>query len=130
MTRGLRNNNPGNIRYSPDNPWQGLASPPSDGTFCVFTSPTYGIRALAKLLNNYYAEGAQTVTDIINRFAPPSENDTGAYVANVAARLGVAPTDVLDFNTQLPDLIKGIVVQENGVNPYSDDTINQGIALA
>ena len=50
--RGIRNNNPGNIKYNGIN-WAGLSIPPSDGVFCVFTEARYGLRALGKLLRNY-----------------------------------------------------------------------------
>ena len=51
--RGIRNNNPGNIRHGAN--WQGL-NPNGrniDSAFCVFESPVFGIRALAKVLINY-----------------------------------------------------------------------------
>lgn len=47
--RGIRNNNPGNIRRSSD-PWQGLAKEQIDREFFKFKSSVYGIRALARLL--------------------------------------------------------------------------------
>lgn len=51
--RGIRNNNPGNIRWGEN--WQGLKKDGKerDSSFCVFESPEYGIRALAKILINY-----------------------------------------------------------------------------
>ena len=52
-TRGYRNSNPGNIEHVAANAWQGLATPPSDGRFCRFTSHEFGIRALAALLITY-----------------------------------------------------------------------------
>lgn len=129
--RGIRNNNPGNIALTnPATAWEGQQLPNTDGTFVQFTDATYGIRALGKVLNNYYAAGYQTVQDIINRWAPPTENDTGSYVADVAAKLGVNAGDVLDFSTQLQPLVAAIISHENGLNPYSDATIAAGLALA
>jgi hypothetical protein len=135
MTRGLRDNNPGNIEYSSaaSQQWQGLANPPSDGVFAVFTSPTYGIRAMAITLDNYSTSyGLNTVTDIITRWAPPSENDTASYIAAVSGAMGVNPTAPLDLTDPgtMAALIAAIITQENGLNPYSDATIQQGIALA
>lgn len=128
MTKGLRNNNPGNIRYD-GTPWQGLANPPSDGEFCVFISPEYGIRALAKVLENYVTvDGVpSTVSAIISRWAPPSENNTGAYIADVQGHIG---GDAVDLSTDLPALVSAIIAHENGLNPYSSATIANGIALA
>lgn len=133
-TRGLRNNNPGNIALtSPPTPWVGAVTPNTDGTFVQFTTPEFGIRAIAVLLTNYFAEGYQSVQDIISRY---SSTDQASYIANVSNALGVNPTDVLDLsnpsdgNSQLPDLISAIITQENGINPYSDATIANGISAA
>lgn len=140
MTRGLRNNNPGNIKYD-GTPWEGLASPPSDGTFAIFTDPTFGIRALGKILSNYIAiDGvAPTITGLISRWAPPSENDTARYIADVATSIGVDPNATLNLsptlndgspNPTLPALVEAIIQHENGLQPYSAATIQTGLALA
>jgi hypothetical protein len=131
MTRGLRNNNPGNIIYD-GTAWEGLANPPSDGTFCIFTDPTYGIRAMGQILTNYVtADGiAPTVTAIINRWAPPSANNTAAYVTAVANSLGVDPNASLDMSSVMPALVAAIITQENGLQPYAVNTIASGLALA
>jgi hypothetical protein len=132
MTRGLRNSNPGNIRYD-GTAWVGLANPPSDGTFCVFTDPTYGIRAMATILQNYVAvDGVpSTVTAIISRWAPSSENDTASYISDVDSQLGLTPgNDAIDLGVSLAPLIAAIIQHENGINPYAANTIASGIALA
>ena len=70
-TRGLRNNNPGNIRKSAT-AWQGLSPTQTDASFFQFISPEYGIRALATILGTYMKNyGLVTVSDIISRWAPP-----------------------------------------------------------
>lgn len=70
-SRGLRNNNPGNIRLS-RTLWQGEVHPSQDRSFCQFKSMAYGYRALIKLLQNYRRlNGCRTVADFINRWAPP-----------------------------------------------------------
>lgn len=132
MTRGLRDNNPGNIEYD-GTTWEGLANPPSEGGYCVFISVIYGIRAIARILSNYIAvDGvASTVSDIITRWAPPPTNDTAAYIADVDDRLGLTPgNDAIDLSSSLAVLIAAIIQHENGIQPYSADTINQGISLA
>ena len=64
--RGIRNNNPGNLRQGDD--WQGLADPQIDKEFCVFQSSLWGIRALARVLLNYQRKHQlHTVTQIISR---------------------------------------------------------------
>ena len=80
-TRGIRNNNPGNIEKSKNNKWQGMAESQPDKRFITFTSPEWGIRAIARILINYKDKyDLDTVKKIISRWAPPSENNTGAYV--------------------------------------------------
>lgn len=107
LPRGIRNNNPGNIRHGSN--WQGL-NPNSrniDPAFCVFTSSVYGIRALAKVLINYKKiHGLNTVRQIISRYAPPNENQTTAYIQSVAKQLGVVPDTVYaDYEQDTPETI-------------------------
>lgn len=133
LPRGIRNNNPGNIRHGQN--WKGL-NPEGwkiDPAFCVFTSPVYGIRALAKVLINYKKiHNLRTVRQIIGRYAPPNENQTQAYIQTVAKQLGVYPDTVIDIEEKgvLCVFIKAVIRMENGVQPYSDDTLLQGINLA
>lgn len=132
MTRGLRNNNPGNIEYD-GTTWEGLATPPSDGTFFVFIDAVYGIRAMGRVLSNYVAlDGVpSTVSALITRWAPPTENDTPAYIADVDAQLGLTPgNDAIDLAVSLPALVAAIIQHENGLQPYSAATIAQGLSLA
>lgn len=98
LPRGIRNNNPGNIRHGAN--WQGLNpnGKEIDHYFCVFQTPVAGIRALAKVLINYKKlYGLNTVRQIISRYAPPNENQTTAYVQSVARQLGVLPDVVIDI---------------------------------
>ncbi len=137
-TRGIRNNNPGNIERGAK--WQGLAVR-SDMTpeqrretrFCVFRAPSWGIRALVKIVKTYERKySLDTVQDIINRWAPPVENDTSSYVDQVAEALGVEQHEPLDLGDRrtMTTLVEAIIRHENGCQPYSDATINAGIALA
>ncbi|WP_419810677.1 structural protein [Bacterioplanoides sp.] len=125
--RGIRNNNPGNIRKGAD--WDGAAG--DDGAFVIFDSPEFGIRALSKLLLNYERlYGLNTVSGIINRYAPTNENNTLAYVESVAGKLGVNPHEQITVADRLPELVKAIIYHENGQQPYSDDLIGRGIGMA
>ena len=130
MTRGLRNNNPGNIRKSADK-WQGLSAEQPDPEFFSFQTPEYGIRAMAKILKNYQVRhGINTIRGIINRWAPPVENDTGAYIEHVARVVGVNPDQPINVNDILRPLVEVIIKHENGVQPYSPETISNGLRLA
>ena len=130
--RGIRNNNPGNIRHCAN--WHGL-NPDGrkiDPAFCVFTDSIYGIRALAKVLVNYKKiHGLNTVRQIISRYAPPNENQTTAYIQSVAKQLGVYPDTIIDIEERgvLTVFIKAVIRMENGIQPYSDEIIQRGIDL-
>ena len=132
-TRGWRNRNPGNIEHVPANRWQGLADPPSDGRFCRFTSHEHGIRALAALLTSYQdRRGLRTVQEIITRWAPPGENDTGAYVAAVARRMGVGAEEPVDLHRhdQLRPLVEAIIAQECAGLAYPAAVIDRALTMA
>lgn len=129
-TRGIRNNNPGNIRHG--DKWQGMAVEQPDKSFITFVSPEYGIRALAKILITYEIKGVNTVLRIISRWAPPNENDTPRYIDFVAGRLGVDMNDVIDVDSyavMLP-LVTAIIEFENGQQPYTLNTLKEGLRLA
>jgi len=130
LPRGLRNNTPGNIEFSADQ-WQGIAG--SDGRFAKFADPKWGIRAMAKLLIVYQKKhGLDTIGKIINRWAPPHENQTNSYadVAATACNVDVDdPVDVTSEAVMLP-LIRAMITVENGQQPYSDQQIKEGLALA
>ncbi|OPZ78458.1 MAG: hypothetical protein BWY78_00574 [Alphaproteobacteria bacterium ADurb.Bin438] len=130
IPRGIRNNNPGNIRHGEK--WQGLAKDQKDESFCTFETPEYGIRALCKIIKTYRNKyGLKTVKEIIDRFAPPVENDTKAYINHVANALDIEPTTEFDLNQDnLLILIKSIIKHENGIQPYSNETIIKGINMS
>ena len=132
-TRGWRNRNPGNIEHVAANKWQGLAEPPSDGRFCRFTGHEYGLRALAVLLVSYQdRHGLRTVRSIVGRWAPPAENDTAAYVAAVARRMGVGPDDPLDLHrhAHLRPLVEAIVAHECAGLVYPAAVLDRALTLA
>lgn len=129
LPRGIRNNNPGNIRHGAD--WRGMRATQTDPAFVQFETPEYGIRALFRTLRTYYdLHGLRTVRQIIGRWAPPNENDTEAYVQAVARSVGVAPSEPLEMSRHFPALMKAIIAHENGRQPYTDEQIARGIALA
>ncbi|MGV3930464.1 hypothetical protein [Citrobacter braakii] len=129
--RGIRNNNPGNLEFSKSNPWSGQTG--DDGRFAKFETPEHGIRALGRNLLSYQRQGIDTVNDIINRWAPPDDNNnTSAYIEAVCAQLGVTPDQPLDASN--PDTLKAlcaaIIHHENGSQPYSDQQLSTGVSAA
>ena len=93
MKRGIRNNNPLNIRHSADR-WQGARKEQTDQSFVQFESMAYGYRAAWKTLDTYYKRLKErkkhfTVENIIARWAPPTENDTRAYIRQVLRLSGI-----------------------------------------
>lgn len=144
--RGIRNFNPGNIRHAKGVRWQGMAVSQSDSEFVQFTAPRWGVRAIARVLITYQdkrpaADGSRidSVREIIERWAPPSENNTNAYVLSVARVLGFDPdfegVDVYDFEV-MRILVPAIIRHENGTGPlpsgqwYGDSIIAEGLTLA
>lgn len=79
-TRGIRNNNPANIRRGCN--WKGLIRQQKDREFCQFVTMTWGVRALLVTLRTYVVKHhLHTVREIITRWAPPSDrNNTEAYI--------------------------------------------------
>lgn len=131
--RGIRNNNPGNIDRNATE-WQGMADDQStDPRFIVFKTPEYGIRALAKTLLAYQSQhGLNTIKGIINRWAPPVENNTDAYVKAVAVDCGVKPDDriILDRVAIMKPLVNAIIAHECSGYVYPDTVIMAGLHLA
>ena len=101
IPRGIRNNNPLNIRKGAS--WQGLATAQTDPSFCVFKSMVYGLRAAHKLLRNYITgfdgktKPCETLDSIIKRWAPPTENSTQKYIDFVAKEVGLSPFERVHF---------------------------------
>lgn len=120
IPRGIRNNNPGNLRKT-DIPWQGKVAG-ADPAFETFATPSDGIRAMAVTLLNYQRiHQLYTLRAIITRYAPPSENDTAAYISAVGDALGILPGESLDLNNPatLRALVTAMIQHEQGQQPYS-----------
>ena len=145
LPRGLRNRNPGNIEHTTAYDWRGEVYPPKeiDGhvetRFCQFVDHVHGVRALAKILLTYCrhrraADGSRidTVREVVERWAPSTENDTEAYAAHVRAVLEVNEGEIIDIEDPgvLAALVRAITYHENGVMPYTGATIKTGIESA
>ncbi len=130
--RGIRNNNPLNIVHN-DILWGGLDYPPDDGRFCRFTDPVFGIRAACKILLTYQNKyRLRTVREIVNRWAPPHENDTESYIAAVARQVGVGRDEAVDLSdpATMRPMLKAMIRQECGKQPYSDGVLSRAMELA
>lgn len=119
LPRGIRNNNPLNIRRSKDQ-WQGMKKVQSDTQFCQFETLDWGWRAAFKLLTRtyYHQYRLYTIKGIISRWAPPNENNTRLYIENVSRLTGIGPDEPLGIPSDKPArwiaLGLAMAIQENG----------------
>lgn len=114
--RGLRNCNPGNIRITSDR-WKGLRAQQTDKEFFQFREMKYGYRALLIVLRNYRKKhGLNSIADMIRRWAPSHENNTGAYITRVCQELQVPADYVPDVDDKetMCSLAAAISLIENG----------------
>ena len=119
LPRGIRNNNPLNIRRSKDQ-WQGLRAQQTDASFCQFESLEYGWRAAFLLLTRTYCHKYRlyTIRMIISKWAPPRENLTATYIQNVSRLTGIAPDEPIGIPSDQPQRWMAVgmamAIQENG----------------
>lgn len=124
LPRGLRNNNPGNIRRNGD-VFQGEVNPSRDKEFKQFKSMAHGYRAVFKILSNYYRNyKLDTIRKMISRWAPENENNTSAYVSLVSSYAGIGPDDLIIFDReQMIRIVAGMSRVENGRDAVMSDVI-------
>ena len=117
--RGIRSNNPTNIEYSERTQWQGLDVPPSDGRFCRFVKPEWGLRATLVILRNYQKRGLTTLLQMVSTWAPSTENEPRSYAASVAKVMGINAHDAVDLNDKdlIIKMLRGMVRVECGPPP-------------
>lgn len=124
IPRGLRNNNPGNIRKNSD-VFQGEKTS-SDKEFKQFKSMAYGYRAIFKILSNYYRNyKLDTIRKMIGRWAPENENNTDAYIKAVSDYAGIPADDPININDreQMIRIVAGMSRVENGREADMSDVI-------
>ena len=125
LARGIRNHNPLNVRRSKDQ-WKGMAEVQTDRAFVQFKSLEWGWRAAFYLLTRtyYHKYRLYTIRAIVTRWAPPNENNTKAYIANVSRLTGIDPDEPLGIPSDRPSrwMALGIAmaIQENGVESALD----------
>lgn len=121
--RGYRNNNPCNIRCSKDK-WDGEVIPSQDKAFKQFKTMSYGFRAVFKLLHNYNTRSnCRTLTQMINRFAPPVENHTDVYIKRVADSSHIDPNSPINTLNRdiMVSMVTAMATVENGKAPKAKD---------
>jgi hypothetical protein len=121
--RGIRNNNPGNLRPDVWTGWPNAINADEDG-YIVFKRPIDGVRAIVINLNIYKKKhGINTVSGIINRWTNDiSPERRVSYIKFVSDNLGVYPDAILNLDDALTlkKLTKSIIFYENGIDPYSE----------
>ena len=121
QARGIRNNNPGNIRNSERNDWKGEVSKADkkDQVFEEFETMSDGVRAMMRLLQKYQRSyNLHTVKEIVERWAPRNENDTAAYVRTVCKEMQMPECCGLDLTDKgtMCALLDAMCYVENGVH--------------
>lgn len=128
--RGIRNNNPGNLNYAKQRGATKESGP--NGRFAVFNSMTEGVSALYKQIQLYFQRGTDTISEIVNKYAPASDNNNVmAYINSLVKATGKGAHESLassDMST-IFSLLKGIISHENGKGYVSDDEIMRGIQV-
>lgn len=128
MTRGLRNNNPLNIRRVAGISWKGQRATQTDKAFVQFETIEWGLRAAYCILRTYRNKyKAVCIEDIITRWAPPTENDTRRYICDCCRLTGFGGKERL-AEKDWPQLVKAMARIECGAI-LSEEIIEQGYKL-
>lgn len=130
IPRGIRNNNPLNIRIG--NTWLGERPNPSDREFEEFVSMTYGIRASFIILRRYINRyNLNTVQLIVERWAPRSENTTDKYINFVCKEMDINPETTISYEDKdtMCKLVSAMAFVECGQR-IDEREIEKGYCLA
>lgn len=132
VPRGIRNNNPLNIRIG--NTWLGERHPAEcdDPCFEQFTSMIYGLRAAFCILRRYIRHyHRNTIRLIVTSWAPASENDTERYIDFVAKQVGISPDEKIDYSDKatMCAIVQAMAQMECG-EKLEPATIDKGYNLA
>lgn len=129
--RGIRNNNPLNIRHNRNNRWQGTYEQQTDPEFVRFASMQFGIRAGFIILRNYIKLGHKDVASIISRWAPSKENDTEAYIRHVCVMALLSPFQPIAFEDKptMVALVSAMIRVECG-RPVNKSIIEHAYEMA
>ncbi len=130
-SRGIRNNNPLNIRKN-DIHWKGLKENQMDRSFFQFKEMYWGYRATIKILKTYQTKyGLCSLSEMIKRWAPPLENNTENYITVVSQRSGVTRTENIDLSNKdlVVRIVEAMTYVENG-KAGDVEAIKKGYDLA
>jgi len=130
MSVGMELNNPFDLEISPSFKWNGEIRPSTKPPFCQFDTLLDGVRAgLKDLRNQQTVHGLNNWTDIITKYAPPSENDTSAYIMATCKCTSTYPKDYINLSdpTFLALAGKCVIIQEQGYNPCTDELLTQAV---
>lgn len=130
QTRAERNNNPGNLNFARQT--GAVLESGTGARFAKFNTVEEGIAALVKQLQRYQARGTDTISKIMEIYAPRSENNTDAYISSMEKWTGLGSNQALDFNDPetLKKMIYGISRKEGRYTPLSEGQIMSGIRTA
>lgn len=132
LSRGVRNNNPLNLRITPIK-WGGEING-NDNDFETFATTWQGVRAGVLDITNDISKGKNTIEKLINQFAPPTENNTKSYIDTVSKVVGISPTTKIkkDDYALFLKLIPAMIRVENGTsaNAVTTEDILKGIQEA
>ena len=123
MSRGLRNCNPGTIRLGKVR-YKGEKHPSSDSAFRQFEAMEWGYRAMFVLLHTYaQRHGLKTLRQMINRYAPPSENHTEHYIRRVANATHLTPDEPIctTDGATMTAVVAAMSEVENGISANMGD---------
>lgn len=130
IPRGIRNNNPLNIRIG--NVWLGEVREPTDPDFEQFISMVYGVRAGFVLLRRYIRHYHRTtIPQVIAAWAPSTENNTEAYISAVCQMSKISRDETLDYynQDQMFRLMDAMIFHECGQH-ISEQHIRDGYRFA
>lgn len=104
-----RNNNPGNLMYA-SQPSAIKGEARGKGYWAKFETPEAGFAALMRQVDlDKSPERDHTIQSFLEKYAPPTENNTSSYIAKLEKQFGVsADTKLASLNTfQIAKFIAG-----------------------
>ncbi len=128
VPRGFRNNNPLNLTYVPGQ----IGVTGSDGRFGTYATMADGIASDERQMLLNQNRGADTLSKLITKWAPPGENDTAGYIKQVAGETGIDPNAPINMRDPkvAAAVIGAMARHENSGHSLDDASINDGVRAA